>query len=111
MSHFNTFTHSVFFALLTTANVQLAHAETDYQKIDTELNLVYQQALKSVRDPLRLKTSQRDWLKYIKSDCDSNSFNLGGSYGLMIAADFDECIHYEKSERTKYLKTTYLHNS
>lgn len=88
--------------------VQIAHAETDSQKIDAELNSAYKKIVKNMftdnGDFHRnaFKQSQRDWLKFRNSQCKLTS----GMYAPVLSEeeikDFEICTDTFNTERIKF---------
>lgn len=112
-------------ALLVTT-VQFAQAENfakigDYEqsqidtaKTDKLLNSSYQSTLKNIRPSngdfqrIAFKQSQRDWLKYRKSQCSLES----GIYAPVLSdeefIDNENCIQKFNIERITFFKSDYL---
>lgn len=65
-------------------------AYKDYKKADAELNKVYQQLVKilSKEDKQLLVTAQKDWLKFMNSQCkfESEEYNGGSIQPLIISS-------------------------
>ncbi|MDX2309510.1 MAG: lysozyme inhibitor LprI family protein [Hyphomicrobium sp.] len=103
---------------LSTADMNTCAAR-DLEKADTELNRVYQEALKSIPDlatddpnfnaatwEKALRASQRAWVTFRDAECNEHvsMFSTGGSIGTVEALS---CAQEKTEERTKELKERY----
>jgi uncharacterized protein YecT (DUF1311 family) len=81
-----------------------------FADVDTELNETYQQVLKHRKEitPLIIQ-SQRDWIKFINSDCKSYAVSVKDELPQTNWV-IDECLITQKIQRTKTLKDTYLNH-
>ena len=87
----------------------VACAAARHEKADAEMNSVYLQLRTALlrRNETeiaeRLKQSQRDWLRFLKSHCEFEA-TYEGPGGSSLSAKWGHCMAYTTVDRTKYLE-------
>ena len=83
--------------------------DNEWKKSDADLNRVYQESLKKLKQAAFLKKAQRAWLTYRDAECEADYKMSAGGTAAPLA--LTQCRVTLTQERTKTLKDTYLNSN